>query len=547
MKKQTLLISLFSVIVLITLSACGTLSLPFEITMKTAEDAAPVAKSSPTQEPVSSEPVVSMPAIENAEGDFVTIFQNTLEQVYARVNPSVVNIQVKQSVGIKDSLPFEIPGFPFFNMPDGEPQQQFRSALGSGFVWDKDGHIVTNNHVIDSAEEIEVIFSDGTILPATMVGADPDSDLAVLKVDADPDLLQPVSIADSDAVKVGQLAIAIGNPYGLEGTMTTGIVSAIGRSLPANQDSGTSYSIPNIIQTDAPINPGNSGGVLLDVQGNVIGVTAAIESSTNSNAGIGFAIPSNIVSKVVPELIQDGSYSHAWLGISGTTLIPDLSAAMDLPSDQRGVLVRDVFPNSPAEEAGLRGSDKQITIDGVEITVGGDVITAIDGQPITKMEDLIAYLATNTNVGQKVTLDILRDGKKQSFDVTMAPRPSLQEEKAQELSEERGVRLGIVGMTLTKAVNDAMNLDANQKGVLVEQVQVGSLADKVGLQGSFTLATIDGQPVRIGGDVITAVNGEAVESVQELRYQLAQLPANAEFTLNILRDGKEMEISVPAR
>ena len=217
-------------------------------------------------------------------------------------------------------------GFPFFNLPQGQqPQQQYQSALGSGFVWDQNGDIVTNNHVVSGADKIEVTFSDGTIVPATLVGADPDSDLAVIKVDVPADKLHPVQLGDSSAVKVGQLAIAIGNPFGLEGTMTTGIISAVGRSLPANDNSTQSYTIPDVIQTDAPINPGNSGGVLVDVQGQVLGVTSAIESPVRASAGVGFAIPSAIVNNVVPALIKDGKYVHSWLGISGTTLVPDLA------------------------------------------------------------------------------------------------------------------------------------------------------------------------------------------------------------------------------
>ena len=251
----------------------------------------------------------------------VADLEATLQQIYEHVNPSVVAIQVVESAAALSGLPFD-------NQGQGVPQAQ---ALGSGFVWDKDGHIVTNNHVVDGAEKISVTFSDGTIVSAQLVGSDPDSDLAVIKVDYPADQLQPVKLADSEQVKVGQLAVAIGNPFGHENTMTVGFVSAIGRSIPADGGTtGVSYSIPDVIQTDAPINPGNSGGVLTDDQGDVMGVTAQIDSPVRASVGIGFVIPSSIVGKVVPELIKSGHYDHSYLGISGGSLIPDLATAMNL-------------------------------------------------------------------------------------------------------------------------------------------------------------------------------------------------------------------------
>ncbi|MBP1694682.1 MAG: putative family peptidase, partial [Chloroflexi bacterium] len=360
-------------------------------------------------------------AVQSPNGaELLAAYQQTLENVYQQVGPSVVNIRVveAQSAATSDSnqLP-AIPGFPFFNNPNGgqnspnspqSPNIPSAQALGSGFVWDQDGHIITNNHVISGAQKIEVTFSDGRSYPATVVGADPDSDLAVLKVDVPASQLTPVKIADSNQVKVGQMAIAIGNPFGLEGTMTVGIVSALGRTLPAGESQSNglgnspTYSIPDIIQTDAPINPGNSGGVLLNSNGELIGVTAAIESTSNANAGIGFVIPSAIVKQVVPVLISSGKFEHPWIGISGITLSSDLASAMNLSSDQRGALVEDIMQNSPAEKAGLQGSSKSVTIDGRDINVGGDVITAVDGNPINTMEDLIAYLASSTTIGQKL-------------------------------------------------------------------------------------------------------------------------------------------------
>jgi S1-C subfamily serine protease len=399
--------------------------------------------------------------------------------------------------------------------------------------------------VVNGATKIEVTFSDGTTVPATLVGADADSDLAVIKVDVSADKLQPVQLADSKSIQVGQLAIAIGNPFGLEGSMTTGIISAVGRSLLADETSAQSYTIPDIIQTDAPINPGNSGGILINVQGQVLGVTSAIESPVRANAGVGFAIPSAIVNNVVPALINDGKYVHSWLGISGTTLTPDLAKAMDLPLSQRGALVEEVLPNSPAEKAGLHASNNQTTIDGQLANVGGDVITAIDNQPILQMDDLIAYLAGSTKVDQKITLTILRDGKQQNVDVTLAARPSAEEQaNANPQAPTQGIHLGIQGLTVDSSIAQAMNLPDGTQGVLVEAVQPGSLAATAGLKAGSKTVTINGQDILVGGDIITAVNGQSVASIDELRAGLEQLPSDHALTLTILRDGKESQVEV---
>jgi len=226
---------------------------------------------------------------------------------------------------------------------------------------------------------------------------------------------------------VGEIAIAIGNPYGFEGSMTVGTVSGLGRDLPTSQvdqASGASYSIPDVIQTDAAVNPGNSGGVLVNDQGQVIGVTSALESSSGSSSGIGFAIPAEIVSNVIPSLISSGKYDHPYLGISGTDMTPDIAQAMKLPTTTRGALVEQVSAGGPAANAGLQGSNTTVTINGVQGTVGGDIITAIDGQTINSMSDIIAYLAIHTQVGQTVTLMIMRGGQTQTVQVTLGSRPT---------------------------------------------------------------------------------------------------------------------------
>jgi S1-C subfamily serine protease len=485
----------------------------------------------------------------------VSDLEQTLQQIYQQVNPSVVAINVVGQASATSVIPF------FGDNGDEQPVIP-QQALGSGFVWDKDGHIVTNNHVVDGAEKISVTFADGTIVPATLVGADPDSDLAVIKVDLPADQLNPVTVADSKQVKVGQLAVAIGNPFGNENTMTVGFVSAIGRSIPADGGTtGTSYSIPDVIQTDAPINPGNSGGVLLDIEGRVMGVTAQIDSPVRASVGIGYVIPSNIVSRVVPELIKSGKYDHAWLGISGGSLIPDLATAMNLKSDQRGALVNQVTSGSPAEKAGLRGSSSETTIDGQPVNMGGDVIIAIDNQPVKTFDDLVAYLTSSTSVGQTVTLTILRDGQQQDVKVTLAARPATQarqqqaEQQLPELPQTPQDQrrssptagqpwLGIQGLSITADIVNDLDLPSTQTGVLVESVRANSPAEQAGLRGGDQTVTLGDQEVQIGGDVITAVDGQAVKSMDDLLSILQASKVDQKVTLTIVRDGQQQEVTV---
>jgi len=289
------------------------------------------------------------------------------------------------------------------------------SAVGSGFVYDTAGHIVTNNHVVQGATLIRVVFSDGSVYSGKIVGTDVDSDLAVVRIENPPPNLKPLKLGDSTKLKVGEEVVAIGNPFGLEGTLTVGVVSQKDRLLPTSRG----YSIPGIIQTDAAINPGNSGGPLLNLNGEVVGVNTAIEPS---GYGIGYAVPSAIVARVVPALIEKGRYERSWLGISGTTLDPDIAAAMNAPVS-KGVLIVDVMRGSPAERAGLRGGTRQVVVNGVPVTVGGDIVTAINGTPITSIDQLILYLELNTSPGQAINLNIIRGSEKIEVDVTLAARP----------------------------------------------------------------------------------------------------------------------------
>jgi serine protease Do len=389
----------------------------------TPQSAATATVASPQVSKVSDS--VSQTLTQTQSGPLLAAYQGTLEQIYTQVNPSVVNIDISQSASSLN-LPLNHP--PVGNGNGSNSLVQ--TALGSGFIWDTQGDIVTNNHVVSGADAINVTFADGSTYSAKLVGADPNSDLAVVKVDAPASELHPVQLADSNQVKVGQLAIAIGNPYGLSGTMTAGIVSALSRSLPVGLDTqtaqqgGPTYSIPDIIQTDASINPGNSGGVLVNADGQVIGVTAAIESNSNSNSGIGFVIPSSIVQKVIPSLIQTGTYQHPWIGIEGTTITPDIATADNLPSGQQGVLVINVTANSPASKAGLKGGTQTQTLSGNQISLGGDVITEVDGKPVNNFEDLTSYLLNNTQVGQTINLTILRNGQQMSVQLTLGALPN---------------------------------------------------------------------------------------------------------------------------
>jgi 2-alkenal reductase len=338
-----------------------------------------------------------------------------LADLYDRANPAVVNIAVSARVQGLDSelLPFGTPD------PEGFLQQ----GEGSGFVYDLRGHIVTNHHVVRGAEQVVVTFANDVSVSATVVGSDPDSDLAVIKVDVEREQLTTLALGDSDLVRVGQPVVAIGNPFGLAGTMTSGIVSALGRVMPAGGGEASNYSIPDVIQTDAAINPGNSGGPLLNLQGEVIGVNTAIESSVQSSAGVGFCVPSNIVRKVVPALIEQGYYEHPRLGISGWTITAPWVEAVGLPAGQRGVLVVEVTEDTPAAEADLRGCDQTVEVDGESYPSGGDIILSMDGRRTNKFEELISYLARYTEVGQKVTLQVLRNERTIEVDVTLGARP----------------------------------------------------------------------------------------------------------------------------
>ena len=354
--------------------------------------------------------------------------EEVINRIYETALPSVVQIRVTHKIGEESSFP-DAPGAPgrpfdfdrFQDMP-GVPDEFFRRGRGTGFVWDEEGRIVTNHHVIDGASRITVIFSDPSEMDATLLGSDPDSDLAVLQIDVSDAPTQPVPLADSDAVKVGQMAAAIGNPFGQEFTITTGIISAVGRTI---RSGNGAFSVPKVIQTDAPNNSGNSGGPLHDRKGRVVGVNTQIISRSGSSAGVGFAVPINAAKRVIPVFINEVSYEHAWLGISGSTLSPDVAGLMDLPEDTRGILVIAASEDGPPGQADLRGSDRTVESEGIDYPVGGDVIVSINDFPTNEMDELISYLIDKTRPGDEVTLDVVRDGERQSINVTLDTRPIL--------------------------------------------------------------------------------------------------------------------------
>ena len=493
----------------------------------------------------------------NASSGFV------LTQLFPKVQNSVVQVASSS----KDSL------------------DTFKSGLGSGFVYDKDGHIITNYHVIslpgstgqpsaDNNNNITVTFSDGVSYDAKLIGSDPFSDVAVLQVQnlSSSLKLEPLPLANSLDLKIGQPVVAIGNPFGLSGSMTEGIVSGLGRlipsseNVPANPDEEPSplfppspdqdqelippsrerigsFSIPDIIQTDAPINPGNSGGPLLNLKGEVVGMNTAIFSSTGEFAGIGFAIPSNTIIKVVPSLISSGSYTHPWIGIAGTDVTPEIAHALGL-KEARGFLVTDVTANSPADKSGIRGGYKITGINGEQIPLGGDVVLAIDNKTIRKIDDILTYLEREKKVDDTIELTIFRDGKQQQINLTLAARPDSNQQALQQEGQEQRPSLGISGTEITPDIARAMNLTQVKQGVLVVDIIARGPADKAGLRGGDKVANINGSEIRLGGDVITKIDNQTIKNMNDVINYLITKNVGDTVYLQVLRDGKLENISL---
>lgn len=345
-----------------------------------------------------SEIIASDKPIPNAIGETTPAYSKNLSliEIFEKSEPGVVRVNVQRT-----------------------DQANGTSGVGSGFVFDKKGHIITNSHVVKDVKKVVVTFLDGRSYNAEIIGFDEFTDIGVVKVNADLSLLQPLALGDSSNLKVGEPIAAIGNPFGLSGSMTSGIVSQLGRLLP----SGAGYSIPDVIQTDAAINPGNSGGPLLNMRGEIVGINTAIQSTTGEFTGVGFAVPSQTIAKIVPSLIENGKYNHPWIGISGRDIDPDLAKVLDL-NDAVGFLVITVVENSPAAKAGIHGSDETVQIEGVNYPIGGDIILSVDGKQVRKIDDILIHLQRAKSVGDEMNLEILRDGRTTNITIVLEERPN---------------------------------------------------------------------------------------------------------------------------
>jgi serine protease Do len=485
------------------------------------------------------------------------------------------------------------------------------SGLGSGFIYDKDGHIITNYHVVTLASltgrspnnasssshntDIIVTFHDGGAYSARLVGSDPFSDIAVLRVEnISASKLIPLSFGNSSQVEIGEQVIAIGNPFGLSGTLTVGVVSGLGRTIPSlaaeerpglpdyqqehpllpetpfddlfpdfpdlpfelppldpdrrqqQIESFGTFSIPDIIQTDAAINPGNSGGPLVNMKGQVIGMNTAIFSATGVYAGVGFAIPSNTITKVAPSLMATGSYQHPWLGLIGVDITPDIATALGLGLEgAKGFLVIGVNEGGPADKAGIRGGDKVTNVNGREIRLGGDIVLKIDDQDVRKIEDILTYLERYNHAGDTVQLTILRDGKPQNINITLTTRPESHQLQQQQQTEEVEQRpsLGFSGINVTSSIAKAMNL-TQAKGFLVVDIIAGGPADKAGLRGGYVLSNINGTEIELGGDVILRIDNRTVNTLEDILSYLDTKKVGDIVQLTILRDGRADNLSV---
>ena len=433
------------------------------------------------------------------------------------------------------------------------------SRLGSGFVYDHNGDIVTNYHVVSGATNgtIAVTFLDGVSYEAQVKNVDPYSDLAIVKLvdlnkhsDAISKLV-PLELANSSSLRVGQRVVAVGNPFGLSGTLTEGIVSGLGRLMPTgnndqfnppnlsfNNQYNTSvpaqtFSIPDIIQTDAAINPGNSGGPLLNMKGQVIGINTAIFSDTGAYAGIGFAIPSNTLIKILPTLIKGGTYKHSFIGVNGVDVTPEIAKILNL-SKSTGYLVINVTKGGPADLAGIKPGNITHYIQGIPVILGGDVIVKIDNTPVRKVNDVLSYLENHKKAGDKVTITVIRNGSEKTLPLTLGLRPAINI-----AIPTSAPTLGIVGINLNPSLASVMNI-TRSNGFLITGVLEQSPASKADLRGGYIIADINGRQLLLGGDIIIKIDNTLVKNQLDIKKVLSMKKIGESITINIIRDGKQL-------
>lgn len=428
--------------------------------------------------------------------------QEQFIKVADKVMDSVVNISTEKTIKSKYTDPFQdMFNDPFFGRYFGQQgtekeYTQKATSLGSGFVITQDGYIMTNYHVVSEADKIDVKFSDKEVYKAKLIGADPETDIAILKIDGGNNKFQPVDFGDSDNLKIGQWAIAIGNPFGLNNTMTVGIVSAKGRSGMGIE------TYEDFIQTDASINPGNSGGPLVDIDGKVIGVNTAILSQSGGNMGIGFAIPVNMAKSIKDMLIKDGKVTRGYLGIMMQPVDKNIAQKFNLKRSS-GVLITNVVPGSPAESAGLKR---------------GDIIIDADGKKISEMGEIINSIS-NSMPGKEMTFTVVRDGKETKIKAKLAKK----EENSVDNNAVEGSILGMKIRNIDDTVKQKFNLPKDKKGVIVLEVAYGSSAYLAGIRA---------------GDVVVAVEKNEVSSVGEVNKILSQIPSGQDILLFV--EGKNL-------
>jgi serine protease Do len=465
----------------------------------------------------------------NSDNYTASDYGNSLPDLFDKVEKSVVQITEPGSTQATEPNP---------------------SRLGSGFVYDKLGHIVTNFHVVDGSKnnKVYITFLDGVSYEGDVIGTDPYSDLAVVKLsEVDNNVsskLVPLELGNSSTIRIGQKVVAVGNPFGLSGSLSEGIISGLGRLMPVGDDGGSpqnpfdktqimrptpSFSIPDIIQTDAAINPGNSGGPLIDMNASVIGINTAIFSNTGVYSGIGFAIPSNFLTKIVPHLIKNGEYDHPYIGINGFDITPEIAKLLKVP-EAVGFLVINVTDNSPAKLAGILGGNKSTLVNGLPVELGGDIVTEIDNKTVRKVDDILSYLENYKKIGDNVTLTVLRgpDLVKQVVTIPLTARPALE-------ANLNHPSLGVIGLDITPEIAKLMNI-SRDNGFLITSIIGNSSASKANLRGSYLVTEVNGTVLESGGDIIVKMDDIDVKNQMDIKNYLKSKNIGDSIVITLLRD-----------